>query len=245
MKQGIYTIASNRLIADKTWRMRLLGDTSGLERGGQFVDVAIDGYFLRRPIAATCWDAEGFDMIYKVVGKGTEVLAAMQPGAVLDVLTGLGNGFDADLTSKSALVACGGVGASPTFTLVRDLLAAGKQVTVALGFNTASEIVLEDEYAALGANVLIATMDGSKGTKGFVTDAIAAAKPEFDHFYTCGPKVMMKAVCQSVDVPGEASLEERMGCGCGICYGCTCHTQNGPRRICADGPVFSKEDIIW
>lgn len=245
MKQGIFTIASNCLIADKTWRMRLLGDTSELERGGQFVDVAIDGYFLRRPIAATTWDAEGFDMIYKVVGKGTEVLAGMQPGAKLDVLTGLGNGFDADLTSKAALVACGGVGASPAFMLVHDLIAAGKKVTVVLGFNTASEIVLENEYIALGAKVLIATMDGSKGTKGFVTDAIAEAKPEFDHFYTCGPKIMMKVVCQTLNTPGEASLEERMGCGCGICYGCTCHTTEGPRRICADGPVFSKEEIIW
>ena len=245
MKQGLYTIESNVCVADKTWRMRLLGDTTELRRGGQFVDVAIAGRFLRRPIAATCWDEKGFDMIYKVVGAGTDEMSAMQPGTVLDVLTGLGNGFDSTLTRKAALVVCGGVGASPAFTLVKDLRAEGKEVTVVLGFNRECEVVLESEYRALGAKVAIATMDGSRGVKGLVTDAISAVKPQYDHFYTCGPKVMMKAVCEALEGQGEASLEERMGCGCGICYGCTCHTTKGPRRICADGPVFSKEDIVW
>ena len=245
MKQSLYTIESNVCVADKTWRMRLLGDTTELRRGGQFVDVAIAGRFLRRPIAATCWDEKGFDMIYKVVGAGTDEMSAMQPGTVLDVLTGLGNGFDSTLTRKAALVVCGGVGASPAFTLVKDLRAEGKEVTVVLGFNRECEVVLEDEYRALGAQVVIATMDGSRGVKGLVTDAISAVKPQYDHFYTCGPKVMMKAACEALEGHGEASLEERMGCGCGICYGCTCHTTKGPRRICADGPVFSKEDIIW
>ena len=245
MKQSQYTIESNVCVADRTWRMRLLGDTTELRRGGQFVDVAIAGRFLRRPIAATCWDEKGFDMIYKVVGAGTDEMSAMQPGTVLDVLTGLGNGFDSTLTRKAALVVCGGVGASPAFTLVKDLRAEGKEVTVVLGFNRECEVVLEDEYRALGANLVIATMDGSRGVKGLVTDAISAVKPQYDHFYTCGPKVMMKAGCEALEGQGEASLEERMGCGCGICYGCTCHTTKGPRRICADGPVFSKEDIIW
>lgn len=245
MKQSLYTIESNVCVADKTWRMRLLGDTTELRRGGQFVDVAIAGRFLRRPIAATCWDEKGFDMIYKVVGAGTDEMSAMQPGTVLDVLTGLGNGFDSTLTRKAALVVCGGVGASPAFTLVKDLRAEGKEVTVVLGFNRECEVVLESEYRALGAQMVIATMDGSRGVKGLVTDAISAVKPQYDHFYTCGPKVMMKAVCEALEGQGEASLEERMGCGCGICYGCTCHTTKGPRRICTDGPVFSKEDIIW
>ena len=245
MKQSLYTIESNVCVADKTWRMRLLGDTTELRRGGQFVDMAIAGRFLRRPIAATCWDEKGFDMIYKVVGAGTDEMSAMQPGTVLDALTGLGNGFDSTLTRKAALVVCGGVGASPAFTLVKDLRAEGKEVTVVLGFNRECEVVLEEEYRALGAKVVIATMDGSCGVKGLVTDAISAVKPQYDHFYTCGPKVMMKAVCEALEGQGEASLEERMGCGCGICYGCTCHTTKGPRRICADGPVFSKEDIIW
>lgn len=245
MKQALYTVKSNLPVADKTWRMRLEGDSSALNRGGQFVDIALDGHFLRRPFAATEWDEDGFDVIYKVVGNGTGEMTEIKPGEVLDVLTGLGNGFDASATEKAALVVCGGLGASPTFSLVKSLISSGRKVTVILGFNTEKEIILEDEYRALGAEVYVTTMDGSKGIKGLVTDAIAAVQPAFDHFYTCGPKVMMKAVCSSIDKPGFASLEERMGCGCGICYGCTCHTAEGPRRICADGPVFRKEEIIW
>ena len=245
MKQGKYTVVSNVCIADKTFRMTLEGDTSALLRGGQFVDIALDGYFLRRPLAATSWNDVCFDVIYKVVGNGTEDMAKIKPGAVLDVLTGLGNGFDAGRTVSAALVVCGGLGASPAFSLVRELRSQGRKVTVVLGFNTEKEIILEEEYKALGAEVIITTMDGSKGVKGLVTDAIREYGPEFDYFYTCGPKVMMKAVCETLDKPGCASLEERMGCGCGICYGCTCHTAKGPKRVCADGPVFEKEDIIW
>ncbi|MCQ2155964.1 MAG: dihydroorotate dehydrogenase electron transfer subunit [Bacteroidales bacterium] len=245
MKSGKYLIKSNSEIADRTWKMVLEGDTSALERGGQFVDIAIEGHFLRRPLAATEWDSKRFSVIYKTVGGGTELMSTLEPGATLDVLTGLGNGFDADATLRSALVVCGGLGASPAFTLVKQLLAKGRKVNVVLGFGKASEVVLEDEYRSLGAAVQVVTMDGSRGMKGLVTDAIEQMKPDYDHFYTCGPKVMMKAVCGMLEGPGEASLEERMGCGCGICYGCTCKTKNGPRRVCADGPVFSKEDIIW
>lgn len=245
MKQEIYTIGSNCRVADGTCRMRLNGDTSALERGGQFVDIALDGFFLRRPIAVTDWDSRGFDILYKTVGKGTVALSQMLPGASLDVLVGLGNGFDASACRHSALVACGGLGASPAFILVRELLSAGKRVCVVLGFNKASEAVLVDEYRALGADVTLVTLDGSAGIRGFVTDAVRLLDRDFDYFYTCGPRVMMKAVCGMLDIPGEASLEERMGCGCGICYGCTCQTPDGPRRVCADGPVFKKEDIIW
>ena len=245
MKQGIFKINANCRIADGTYRMYLEGDTSAFCRGGQFVDVAIDGYFLRRPLAVTEWDDKGMSIIYKVVGKGTGEMSLMQAGQTLDILTGLGNGFDADKCGYSALIVCGGIGASPTFSLAKELLAKGRKVTVVLGFNKADEIILADEYRALGAQLHIATLDGSVGTKGFVTDAIKEIAPEFDFFYTCGPKVMMKAVCGMLTQPGQASLEERMGCGCGICYGCTCHTAKGPKRICADGPVFNKEDIIW
>lgn len=245
MKESLYTVQSNLEVADRTWSMRLLGDTSALSRGGQFVDVAIDGFFLRRPFAATEWDEEGLTILYKAVGEGTKVMAAMQPGETLSLLTGLGNGFNPDACSSAALIAAGGLGASPAFTLAKELKAAGRKVTVILGFNKASEVVLEDEYKALGVDVHVVTADGSKGLKGFVTDAIAELRPEFDYFYTCGPKVMMKAVCAMIPGSGEASLEERMGCGCGICYGCTCHTAKGPRRVCVDGPVFKKEDIIW
>lgn len=245
MKQGTYTVRSNEEVADRTWRMRLDGDTSAFSRGGQFVDLAIDGFFLRRPIAVREWDKDGFDIFYKVVGNGTEALTAKAPGDTLDVLTGLGNGFDASCCRASALVVCGGLGASPAFSLVKELLANGRKVCAILGFNKASEIILVDEYKALGAEVHLVTVDGSAGLKGFVTDAMAEVGPEYDYFYTCGPKVMMKAVCASTATSGEASLEERMGCGCGICYGCTCHTADGPRRVCADGPVFKKEVIIW
>ena len=245
MQQGLFTIKSNERIADGTYMMYLAGDTSAFFRGGQFLDVAIDGFFLRRPLAVTEWDDKGMSVIYKVVGKGTAEMSRMHSGATLDILTGLGNGFDADECAGSALIVCGGIGASPTFSLAKELIAQGKKVTVVLGFNKADEIILADEYRSLGAEVYIATLDGSVGTKGFVTDAIKAAAPEFDYFYTCGPKVMMKAVCGMLTQPGEASMEERMGCGCGICYGCTCHTAEGPKRVCADGPVFKKEDIIW
>ena len=245
MLSGTFIIKGNRPIAEKTMRMDLLGDSSACVRGGQFADVALDGFFLRRPLAVTEWDSEGISLIYKIVGEGTKAMAKMLPGSSLDILTGLGNGFDASACSRTALVVCGGLGASPAFSLVKELLSAGKKVTVILGFNKASEIVLLDEYRALGADVHVATLDGSVGVKGFVTDAIDAVAPEYDYFYTCGPKVMMKAVCARLDCPGEASLEERMGCGCGICYGCTCHTASGPRRVCADGPVFKKEEIIW
>lgn len=240
-----YIISSNREIAELTWQMRLEGDTSAFTRGGQFVDLALDGFFLRRPFAVREWDRNGFDIIYKVVGKGSGAMSAMKEGSRLEVLTGLGNGFDASACRKSALLACGGLGASPLFSLAKELVAQGRQVTAVLGFNKAAEIILKEEYEALGACVCITTVDGSAGVKGFVTDGIAALNPAYDYFYTCGPRVMMQAVCNALDTGGEASLEERMGCGCGICYGCTCHTNAGPRRVCADGPVFKKEDIIW
>ena len=227
------------------YRMLLQGDTSAFRRGGQFVDIAVNGFFLRRPIAVREWDSGSFDIYYKVVGKGTAELCRMECGSTLDVLTGLGNGFDPGRCSGSALVVCGGIGSSPAFSLVKELVAEGKKVTVILGFNKAAEVVLFDEYRRLGVDLHLVTLDGSAGLKGLVTDAIRELNPEYDYFYTCGPKVMMKAVCELLDGPGEASLEERMGCGCGICYGCTCHTVSGPKRVCADGPVFKKEEIIW
>lgn len=245
MKQGIFTILSNRCIADGTFSMKLGGDTSAIVRGGQFVDIEIPGYFLRRPIAVQEWDKDSLTIIFKVVGKGTEVLSGMKPGDKLDLLTGLGNGFNPDACSNDALVVCGGIGASPAFSLTKELIRRGRKVTVILGFNKADDIILFEEYHAIGADVRLVTLDGSVGLKGFVTDAIKSIAPAYDYFYTCGPKVMMKAVCELLEGPGEASLEERMGCGCGICYGCTCHTKGGARRICADGPVFKKEDIIW
>lgn len=245
MKQGLFTIVSNTQVADKVFRLEMTGDSSAMQRGGQFVDVAIDGYFLRRPIAAQKWDSNGLTIFYKVVGNGTAELSRMKAGSSVDLLTGLGNGFNAGSCASHALVVCGGLGASPAFSLVKELIDLGRKVTVVMGFNRACDAILADEYREIGAEVHIATMDGSLGTKGLVTDVIKMLPGGFDYFYTCGPKIMMKAVCEAMDIPGEASLEERMGCGCGICYGCTCHTTKGARRVCADGPVFSKEEIVW
>ncbi len=243
MKQACYTIKDNELIAPGVYRMRLEGDTSAITRPGQFVDVALDGFFLRRPIAVQKWDSGSMTIVYKAVGKGTEAMGRMAPGQSLDVLTGLGNGFDAGACNSSALIVCGGLGASPVFSLAKNLVEAGRKVRVIMGFNTAADVILSDEFEALGASVEVVTMDGSCGLKGLVTDAMPDGG--YDYFYTCGPKVMMKAVCGKASAPGEASLEERMGCGCGICYGCTCKTASGPKRVCADGPVFKKEEIIW
>ncbi|MBQ0077657.1 MAG: dihydroorotate dehydrogenase electron transfer subunit [Bacteroidales bacterium] len=243
MKQACYTIESNLPLAPGVYRMCLVGDTSAITAGGQFVDVAIGGFFLRRPIAVQKWDSRSMHIVYKVVGKGTEVMSRMTPGQSLDVLTGLGNGFDAGACKASALIVSGGLGASPVFSLAKSLVEAGRKVEVIMGFNSAADVILADEFKALGASVDVVTMDGSCGLKGLVTDAMPS--DGYDYFYTCGPKVMMKAVCAKASAPGEASLEERMGCGCGICYGCTCHTASGPKRVCADGPVFKKEEIIW
>lgn len=218
---------------------------SDVSAPGQFVDIALQGRFLRRPISVSDRSGDSITLIYKVVGAGTEQMSRMKPGESLETLTGLGNGFDTEACRESALLVGGGIGAAPLFWLARNLVSAGRKVTVVLGFNTKDEAVLEKEFRNLGADCHIATMDGSLGTRGLVTDAIKEHKPSFDRFYTCGPKIMMKAVCEMLEGPGEASVEERMGCGCGICYGCTCHTADGPRRACADGPVFRKEDLIW
>lgn len=245
MRNTRLEIVSNECIALRTWKMVLEGDVSDVTCPGQFVDIALEGKFLRRPISVSDRNEGSITLIYKVVGDGSEKMSRMAAGESLEVLEGLGNGFCADKCKGSALLVGGGVGAAPLYYLAKELLSTGRKVTVVLGFNTKSEVVLEQEFKAIGADCLIATMDGSHGTRGLVTDAMRTLDTQFDYFYTCGPKVMMKAVCEELDIPGEVSMEERMGCGCGICYGCTCHTTGGARRVCADGPVFSKEEIIW
>lgn len=263
MQKRIFHIESNDAVARDTFRLVLRTDGPVAVRCGQFVDIDIPGYYLRRPISVSDCLPDGVVLYYKVVGEGTKVLSALAPGSPLellagapgftpapqrsraDALTGLGSGFHPEKCREAALLIGGGLGAAPLYLLARELLAAGKKVTAVLGFNKADEICLTDEFRALGVPVHIATMDGSVGTRGFVTDAIAAAKPAFDRFYTCGPLPMMKAVCKTLDAPGEVSLEERMGCGAGFCYGCTVQTAGGPRRVCADGPVFDKEEVLW
>ncbi len=242
MEKQLYTIAENRLVAADTYRLVLSGKG---KVDGEFVHLEIPGFYLRRPLSV-CDSEEGrFTLLYKTVGEGTRVLATLPEGSQLSVLTGLGKGFDASACSKSALLVGGGLGAAPLYLLAKELKRQGKKVTVVLGFNKADEIVLANEFKALCDGFALATMDGSVGVKGFVTDAIRTLDPAYDYFYTCGPMIMMKVVCQALEGPGEASLEERMGCGAGFCYGCSVQTAHGPRRVCKDGPVFKKEEILW
>ena len=240
MKQVIYTIADNREIAPNVYRMALTGDTSAITAPGQFIDIALDGLYLRRPISVCDWDGEGLVIIYKVVGKGTAQMAEMQPGQSLDCLTGLGNGYDVAACPATPVLVGGGVGVPPLYGLAKRLLAAGKKPSVILGFNRAEEIFCDMEFAALGLEVTVTTADGTAGVKGFVTDAMK----DGEYVCACGPEPMLKAVHGRAS-GGQFSFEARMGCGFGACMGCTCETLTGYKRICKDGPVMFKEEIAW
>ena len=247
MKQGLFEIIENTALTDSVMRMRLRGDTSAVTRPGQFVNIQLDGFFLRRPISVNDCEGDALTIIYKVVGKGTSAMQKMQSGT-LDILTGLGNGYDTEKSGDRPLLIGGGVGVPPLYMLAKKLLRAGKTVTVILGFNTKSEIFYAEEFRALGCEVYVTTVDGSAGIKGFVTDAIRAIEAEgksYSYFYTCGPEPMLKAIYNATTVSGQFSFEERMGCGFGACMGCSCKTLYGNKRICKDGPVLVKEEIIW
>ncbi len=243
MKQSLFTIKENRLIAKDVYLMRLEGDTSDITCPGQFVNIKLDGFYLRRPISVN--DAENgiLTIIYKVVGKGTEYMSTLKEGT-LDVLTGLGNGYDTSLSGDNVLLVGGGVGVPPLYMLAKKLISEGKKVSVILGFNTENEVFFEEEYKALGCDVTVTTADGSRGIKGFVTNALDKY-PDAEYFYTCGPEPMLKALYNATSISGQFSFEERMGCGFGACMGCSCKTLYGNKRICKDGPVLKKEEIIW
>lgn len=242
-KQGFFTVVENTQLTENVYKMILAGDTSAITAPGQFINIKLDGFYLRRPISVCDWNSETVTIIYKVVGKGTEYMATLQNGAKLDVLSGLGNGFDASLSGEHPAVIGGGVGVPPMFGLAKALRAQGKEVTAILGFNTSKEIFLEDAFKEIGCKVLVTTVDGSYGIKGFVTDALKTADCTFT--YSCGPEPMLKAVYNTASVSGQYSFEERMGCGFGACMGCSCKTKYGNKRICKDGPVLVKEEIIW
>ena len=242
-KKGIYEIASNEPLTDSVWRMVLVGDTQYLTAPGQFVNSAIEGCYLRRPRSVCDYDEKSITLIYKVVGRGTEIMSRMQPGEKLDVLTGLGNGFSTAATTESPVLVGGGVGVPPLYNLAKKLQAAGKKVQVVLGFNRAEEIFYAEEFRALGVDVHVATADGSVGVKGFVTDAMKQIS--FDYVYTCGPLPMLKAIYAATECDGEYSFEERMGCGFGACMGCSCQTTKGSKRICKEGPVLKRDEIIF
>ncbi|MCI6937737.1 MAG: dihydroorotate dehydrogenase electron transfer subunit [Clostridiales bacterium] len=242
MKQSIFTILSNTALTDSVYKMVLSGDTSDITAPGQFVNIQLSGLFLRRPISVCDYDEETLTIVYKVVGKGTEQMSTMATGEKLDILTGLGNGYDLSITGEHPVLLGGGVGVPPMYNLAKKLLAQGKTVSVILGFNTKSEIFYENEFRSLGCDVTVTTVDGSYGTKGFVTDAL----PEnYTHFCCCGPEPMLKAVYRATKTSGQMSFEERMGCGFGACMGCSCKTLTGSKRICKDGPVMKKEEILW
>ena len=243
MKQSIFTIVSNNALTDSVYKMILSGDTSAITASGQFVNIQLSGKFLRRPISVCDYDEKTLTIVYKTVGKGTAQMAEMQAGTELDILTGLGNGYDLSLSGDRPVLLGGGVGVPPMYNLAKKLLAEGKKVSVILGFNTKSEIFYEEEFKKLGCDVTVTTVDGSYGTKGFVTTALEGM--DYTYFYTCGPEPMLKAVYKASVTSGQMSFEERMGCGFGACMGCSCKTLTGYKRICKEGPVMKKEEILW
>ncbi len=242
MKQSFFTVASNIALTADVYKMVLEGDTSAITAPGQFINILLDGLYLRRPISVYDADESSVTIIYKVVGEGTGKMSRMIKGERLDVLTGLGNGYDTSLSGQRPLLIGGGVGVPPLYMLAKKLISEGKDVSVILGFNTESEVFCEEEFRSLGAKVSVTTADGSYGIKGFVT---AAMESGYTYFYTCGPEPMLKAVYAASETSGQFSFEERMGCGFGACMGCSCKTVTGYKRICKEGPVLMKEEILW
>jgi len=242
MKRGLFQIVENKPLTDSVYKMVLRGDTTAITAPGQFVNILLDGLYLRRPISVCDVTGDLLTIIYKVVGKGTARMAVMTDGT-LDILTGLGNGYDLSVSGERPVLLGGGVGVPPMYMLCRELIAQGKKVRVILGFNTAREVFYEEQFKALGADVTVTTVDGSYGMKGFVTDALKTA--DYTYFYTCGPEPMLKAVYKASETSGQMSFEKRMGCGFGACMGCSCKTITGYKRICKEGPVMRKEEILW
>ena len=245
LSKDIFTVVRNTPIARDVLEMVLRGNADAVTAPGQFIEIRLEDRFLRRPISVCCREGDLVTIVYKVVGAGTAELAALPEGAELDVLTGLGNGFDLSKSGDAPLLLGGGLGAAPLYWLCRELAARGVRPTVAMGFDTAESVYYEEKFLAAGARrVLVATMDGSRGVKGTVLDAVEDLNG-YSYFYTCGPKPMMAAIARSAAIDGQFSLEERMGCGFGACMGCSIQTRHGSRRVCKEGPVFEKEELIW
>ena len=243
MHQQLCRVLQNAALTDAVWQMRLEADTASITAPGQFVELKLPGFYLRRPISICDWDGESLTLLYKVVGKGTDAMTRIRPGHRLDTLVGLGNGYDLTKSGDAPLLIGGGVGVPPLYGLCKALLRQGKHPTVILGFNTKDEIFYEAEFRALGVPVHITTVDGSCGTKGFVTDVMKDLS--YTYFYTCGPGPMFRAIEKTAQTSGQYSFEERMGCGFGACMGCSIETKLGARRVCKDGPVFEREAILW
>lgn len=243
MNQVMMKITDNKKIAEKTYFMSLEGDTSAITKPGQFINIKLDGFFLRRPISVCDCENGKLSIIYKVVGNGTKKMSELPVGAELDILSGLGNGYDTSKSGDCPVLIGGGVGVPPMYLLCKKLVSEGKKATVILGFNSEKEVFGVDEFKATCAEVYVTTVDGSVGTKGFVTDVLKNL--DYTYFYTCGPMPMFKAIESIAKTSGQYSFEERMGCGFGACMGCTCKTKYGNKRICKDGPVLEREEIVW
>ena len=242
MKQSLFTVAENRPLAKDVWQMTLRGDASAITAPGQFINIKLAGHFLRRPISVCDWNDESVTIIYKVLGHGTDEMTRMPEGTVLDILTGLGNGFDTAKCGDKTLLIGGGVGVPPMYGTAKRLLSEGKHPIAVLGFNSKCDVFYEEEFRALGVETRVVTVDGSYGQKGFVSEALGEG---YDYFCACGPVAMLKAVSDASTSDGLLSFEERMGCGFGACVGCTCKTKYGNKRICKDGPVLTKEEVVW
>lgn len=242
MKKEKFVVVSNESLCSNVYKMVLSGDAQGITSCGQFVNIRLDGEYLRRPISVCDYDKDSLTIIYKVVGSGTEIMSRAKAGDEFDILIGLGNGYDISESGAAPLLIGGGVGVPPLYNLAKTLIKNGKKVTVILGFNTADEVFYENEFKKLGADVIVTTVDGSYGKKGFVTQALPDS---YSYFYTCGPEPMLKAVYKATSTSGQFSFEKRMGCGFGACMGCSCKTVTGYKRICKEGPVLRKEEILW
>ena len=243
-KNDVYEILKNEMLTKDVYKMILKGDTRYIKAPGQFINIKIDGCYLRRPISVSDWDENTITIIYKTFGKGTEIMSKMNVGEKLNILTGLGNGFNTNLSGQRPLLIAGGVGVPPMYRLCKELIQEGKSPIVVLGFNTKGEMFYKNEFKNLGAKVYVSTVDGSFGIKGFVTDALKDLK-DYTYYYACGPMPMLKAVYENLTVNGQLSFEERMGCGFGACMGCSIQTKEGTKRVCKEGPVFRKEELIW
>mgnify|MGYP005795198971 FL=1 len=241
--QQLFRVLENAPLTSQVWKMRLSADTSAITAPGQFVNIRLPGLYLRRPISICDWDVESLTLIYKVVGKGTDAMTRIKPPHRLDLLVGLGNGYDTTKSGQKPLLLGGGVGVPPLYGLCKALLGEGKDVTVILGFNAKEELFYEEEFKALGAKVFVTTVDGSYGEKGFVTDVMKNL--DYTYFYTCGPGPMFRAIEKTAVTSGQFSFEARMGCGFGACMGCSMETKSGAKRVCKDGPVFEREEILW
>ena len=241
MVYSVWCIVSNECIAEKIWKMVLKGDTAGI-KPGQFVEIAVPGYYLRRPISVSDVENDRLTIIYKTVGKGTTAMAQMLPGEELDILTCLGNGYDLTKATEEVLLIGGGVGVPPLIYLAKKLREQNKKVHAIIGFNTKNEVFAEEVFKELGCDVKVCTMDGSYGRQGVVTDVIEMPAP---YYFACGPMPMLRAIAQTVGTNGQMSMEERMGCGVGICVGCSIETKNGVKRVCKEGPVFNVEELTF